>query len=551
MERIKLAGVAETRTLLNALVLILVLSVTALGQDNRYMVFFKDKHSSPFAIDKPVEFLSEKAIARRLEQGIDIVEQDIPVTPAYVDGVRGTGVSTFFTTRWLNGVLVQCAPEALPALEGLPYVDHVELVAPEAMPEAGGRRSSTVRRQGNHIGVETENQLQMIGVDRMHEANYRGNGVTIAILDSGFPGVNTTPAFQHIFSDNRFSEAVSFDYVHNTSQVFQYDDHGTEVLSVIAGVIPDAFTGGAHESSFQLFVTEDVPTEYRIEEYNWLFAAEKADSAGADIIHSSLGYYDFDDASMNYTQEEMDGKTTVVSRAAQWAADRGILVITSAGNEGGIPSWRIITAPADARDVLAIGAVTSTFQKTGSSSIGPSADNRIKPDLVALGSGVKVVKANGQISTSSGTSLAAPLVTSLAAGILQRYPALSNLDVIALLKQTASQGGNPDNLLGYGIPNFQAVLNFKERTQQEATFEIFPNPLQDDTLTISPFDPNLIRSCEVEIISSTGEILGRETVRFDWLSRNFKSDMSGLSAGIYYIRVFHEKRRYTFKLVKL
>ena len=537
--------------ILRAFVLILFFSASAFGQENRYMVFFKDKQGVPFTPSKPIEFLSEKAIDRRLKQGIDISSRDLPVQASYVAGVRHAGADTFFTTRWLNGVLVQCDPAILPALESLPFVDHVEFVAPLPTLQTGGRRSFNLRRKNNQIGFETENQLKMLGIDKMHEGGYQGQGVTIAILDSGFPGVDTSPAFQHIFSNGRLMEAVSYDFVHNTSQVFQYDDHGTEVLSVIAAEIPDAFTGGAIEASFQLFVTEEVPTEYRIEEYNWLFAAERADSAGVDIIHSSLGYYDFDDASMNYSLEQMDGKTAIVSQAAQWAADRGILVVTSAGNEGAIPSWRIITAPADAMDVLAIGAVNNTLQKTGSSSIGPAADNRIKPDLAALGVGVKVVKSNGQVSTASGTSLSAPLVTSLVAGILQRYPDLTAKEIIALLKQTASQARKPDNLLGYGIPNFQAVVNFQEQIPQTRPFEIFPNPLMDDTLTISPLDPNLVSACEIEIISSQGQILGKDSTRFDWLNRTYKTDVSGLASGIYYIRVFSEKRKYTFRLVKL
>lgn len=541
----------EGFNIVRVIFLIGIFSIPASAQENRYMVFFTDKEGVPYSVSEPTEFLSPAAVDRRLRQGIDISEQDFPVNQSYVAGVREAGASAFFTTRWLNGVLIECEPGVLPAVRSLPYVDRVELVAPLAKLQSGGRRSFNLRRKNNHGGFETESQLQMIGIDRMHQADYKGKGVTIAILDSGFPGVNTSHAFQHIFSEGRFSEKVSYDFVHNTDNVFQHDDHGTEVLSVIAAQIPDAFTGGAHEATFQLYITEDVPTEYRVEEYNWLFAAERADSAGADIIHSSLGYYDFDDATMNYTLDQMDGRTTVVSRAAQWAADRGVLVVTSAGNEGDIATWRIITAPADARDVLAIGAVTSTLEKTRSSSTGPTADNRIKPDLAALGAGVKVVKANGQISTASGTSLAAPLVTSLAAGVLQRYPELTNKEVMALLKETASQAKNPDHLLGYGIPNFQAVVNFQERTQQTPVFEIFPNPLVDDTLTISPFDPNVIETCDIEIISAQGQILGRDTARFSWLNRNYKTDMSGLASGIYYIRVFHEKRRHTFRLVKL
>ena len=522
------------------------------AQVNRYMVFFKDKTGIPQTLSKPIEFLSEKAIQRRLDQNIEITDSDLPVKKEYVQGVRDTGADAFFTTRWLNAVLVQCDQSLLPAIESLSFVERVEFVAPEARLQSGGRRSFNLRNRNNHIGVETENQLQMIGIDKMHQADYKGEGVTIAILDSGFPGVDVAPAFQHIFSDGRFAENVSFDFVHNSADVFQYDDHGTQVLSVIAGEVPDAFTGGANEATFQLFVTEDVPTEYRIEEYNWLFAAERADSAGADIIQSSLGYYDFDDASMNYTVGQMDGKTTVVTKAAQWAADRGIVVVTSAGNEGSIPSWRIITAPADAVDVLAIGGVNNSREKTGSSSIGPSADGRIKPDLAALGLGVKVIKSNGQISTASGTSLAAPLVTSLAAGVLQRYPDLSGKEIITLLRETASQASNPDNLLGYGIPNFQAVVNYREQTTQQHPFELYPNPLkEDDTLTISPVDPEVFASCQLEVVSSQGQVLARHSVKFDWLNRTYKADLSRLAAGLYYIRVMSEKRKYTYKVVKL
>lgn len=533
-----------------AIVFTCMVSASAAAQENRYMVFFKDKEGIPFTIARPIQFLSQKAIDRRLTQGIDITGQDLPVKPAYIDGVRNAGADPFFTTRWLNGVLVQCGLAALADIENLPYVDRVEYVAPLSPLQNGGRRSFNLRKKNTYSGIETENQLRMIGIDKMHQGDYQGQGITIAIFDSGFLGVNITDPFQHIFSEGRFNDSVSYDFVHNTTGVFQYDGHGTEVLSVIAANVPDAFTGGAYKANFQLYVTEDVPSEYRIEEYNWLFAAERADSAGADIIHSSLGYYDFDDASMNYSVDQMDGKTTIVTQAAQWAADRGMLVVTSAGNEGNI-AWRIITAPADATDVLAVGGVSSTRQKTSSSSFGPSADNRIKPDVAALGASVKVIKSNGQMGTSSGTSLSAPLITSLVAGILQRYPDLTNKEIIALLKATSSQANHPDNLLGYGIPNFVAVVNYQEYMPQTNPFEIYPNPVRDDTLTISPLDPDVIDSCRIEIISAQGQILARDMVHFNWLNRTFKTDMSAFSSGIYYIRVFSQQRRYTFKLVKL
>jgi subtilisin family serine protease len=472
------------------------------------------------------------------------------VNTDYVDGVRNAGAMTFFTTKWMNGVLVHCSAAVLPALEDLVFVDRVELVAPGPGPSSG-RRSVNLRKKNNHAGVETESQLRMIGVDRMQQADYKGQGITIAILDSGFPGVNLFPAFEHIFSAHRFNDTVSYDFVHHSRDVFQHDDHGTQVLSVIAANIPDAFTGGAYEVNLQLYVTEDVPTEYRIEEYNWLFAAERADSAGVDMISSSLGYYDFDDPDMNYTVDQMDGKTAVVTRAAQWAADRAILVVVSAGNEGTIANWRIVTAPADAKDVLAVGGVNNALQKNPSSSIGPTADNRIKPDVVALGAAVKVVNASGHISTASGTSLATPLISSLAAGVWQRYPDLSNLEIIDLLKKTSSQANNPDNLLGYGIPNFSGVVNFQENVPQTEAFEVFPNPLIEDTLTISPLDPEVLDSWDIEIISAQGQVLAKNTTTFNWLNRVYRADMSQMASGIYYIRVFSEQKRYTFKVVKL
>jgi len=534
-----------------AVVLFLLVAFDAAAQQHRYMVFFKDKEGIPQTLSNPIAFLSEKAIERRIEQGIAITASDLPVSRAYVKGIRDAGADVFFTTRWMNGALIQCEPSLLPSLEALPYVSRVEFVAPSGGLENGGRRSFNLRRKSNHSGVETENQLKMLGIDLMHDADVRGKGITIAVLDSGFPGVAASAAFQNMFSEGRFMADVSYDFVHNSSNVFGHDDHGTEVLSVIAAEIPDAYTGGAPEATFQLFITEDVPTEYRIEEYNWLFAAERADSAGVDIIHSSLGYYDFDDDSMNYTTAQMDGATTIVTQAAQWAAARGIVVVSSAGNEGNISSWRIITAPADGEDVIAVGGVSGTGQKVSSSSIGPTADGRIKPDVVALGTGVKVVKASGQISTASGTSLAAPLVTSLVAGVMQRYPLLGSKEVIALLRTTSSQGSRPDNLLGYGIPNFQAIVNYQERTAQALAFEIYPNPLEEDTLTISPFDPEVINSCQVEIISSQGQLLRQGLVRFDWLNRTYRADLSAMAPGTYFVRIYSENRRHTFKLVKL
>lgn len=531
------------------LVFTLMLCASSVFAQNRYMVFFKDKAGSPFTISNPNEFLSEKAIERRLKEDVDITEMDIPVNASYVAQVAGTGASTFFTTRWMNAVLVQCESTLLPAVQALPFVDRVEFVAPQAKLQKSGRHKFQLRKKASPVGPSSAAQLNMLGLLQMHADGFRGDGLDIAVFDGGFSGVNSVSGFQHVFNEGRYNDELSHDFVRNTNDVFQYDDHGTNVLSVMAGLIPDMYIGGAYKANFQLFVTEDVTSEYRVEEYNWLFAAERADSAGVDIISSSLGYYDFDNNSMNYTTAQMDGATAVVTKAAQWASDRGILVVVSAGNEGNISSWKIITAPADAEGVIAVANVNSAGQVSSSSSIGPAADGRIKPDLAALGTSVLVVGENGNLSTSSGTSVAAPLVTSLAAGVWQAYPELTREELVDLLKSTASMSGNPNNSIGFGIPSYVGVKNYLVQSEQQALFEIFPNPAKD-TLVISPKTPESIDSCTVELFNAMGQRLAVHTVNFTWANNVFRQDVTGLPVGYYFVRVRFENQKFMFKVMK-
>lgn len=516
-------------------------------QSNRYMVFFKDK-----TIDgqsNPLLYLSQKAIDRRIKQGLEVMtDMDYPVNSTYVTGVKNTGAEVFFTTRWMNGLLVQCPSSLVSTIEGLSYVDHVEFVAPSTRLTNSGRNRISLRKK-SHVADATSTQLNMLGIDDMHHDTLHGEGMSIAIFDGGFQGVNVTAPFQHVFNEGRFNATLSHDFVTNSKNVFQYDDHGTMVFSVIAAEVPDAFTGGAPKANFQLFVTEDVSTEHRIEEYNWLFAAERVDSAGVDIISSSLGYYDFDSPSAQYTKGQMDGQTAVSTHAAQWAADRGILVVCSAGNEGNLP-WQIITAPADAKDVIAVGNVNAQGTKHSSSSIGPTADDRIKPDLVTLGVGVHVIRASGSPSNATGTSLAAPLMTSLAAGVWQKFPDLTNKELIDLLKLTASNAKSPNNQIGFGIPNYNAVVNYLTPFTQTTPFVVYPNPITD-TVKVRPIDPEAIPTCRIEMIASDGRIISNRMVSFSWLNREDQNDMSEFAPGIYYFRIWLGEKRFVFKILKV
>jgi subtilisin family serine protease len=519
------------------------------AQVNRYVVFFKDKVDNGYTVDSPDQFLSQRSISRRIRQGIAVNQQDLPVTEAYVQSVRDAGAKTFFKTKWMNGVLVQCNEVLIPIIQSLPFVDRVEFVAPNERLLTGGRKRTAFKTKDVKTASSTQVQLQMIGLDEMHSGGYEGDDIIIGIFDGGFQGVNTAAPFQHIFNQGRINLTASKDFVTNSNDVFQYDDHGTQVFSVIAAYQDGFYIGGSYEADYQLYVTEDVITEYRVEEYNWLFAAERADSAGVDVVNSSLGYYNFDQPSMDYPKVAMDGKTTVVTRAAQMLADRGVVVVCSAGNEGGI-AWQIITAPADAKDVLAIANVNSAGMRSGSSSIGPSADGRIKPDVAALGVNTSVIRPTGALGTASGTSLASPLVASLAAGVWQRYPSLTNLEVMDAIRKSANQATSPDNLLGYGIPNFKAVVNYLERTEQKNIFEVYPNPVTRDTITISPFDPTQVTSCRIELVNAQGQVVHEKLTNFSWANRVYSTSISSLAAGIYFVRISWGDKTFAFKIIK-
>lgn len=535
----------------NKFLFLLVIGACVLGaqaQENQYVVFFADKTGTPHSINSPETFLTQRALDRRARQNISISESDLPVNPVYVQGLRDAGAEVIYTTKWMNGALVSCDDTILSALEDLPYVSSVEFVSPGNHPASGNRRK--FKNEVTEAAAEaTDTQLSMIGLDAMHLDGKQGDGIVIAVFDGGFLGVDMTTPFQHLFTNNQIDLSNSFDFVSGTSNVFQYDDHGTRVLSIMSANVDGSFTGGVTEASYQLYVTEDVPTEYRIEEYNWLFAAERADSAGADIIHSSLGYSTFDIASMDYTTDQLDGETTVVTRAAQLAFSKGMVVVTSAGNEGNDASWRIITGPADGKDVLAIGNINSFGVRSPSSSMGPSADGRIKPDLVALGSGVSVVRASGSVFTGSGTSFSAPLVTSLVAGIWQTYPELKNTNLLEALRKTASQANNPDNLLGYGIPNYLAVVHYLEQSNQTEPVIVFPNPVTD-MLNVRPASPEK-GNIKLALVSSQGQLVTEREVSFSWLNNQYTADLSGLASGIYILRLTTVDRILTFRIVKM
>ncbi|HZY81565.1 MAG TPA: S8 family peptidase [Cyclobacteriaceae bacterium] len=512
---------------------------------NRYIVRFKDKTSSPYSISQPEKFLSARAIARRIKQEIPVVEADLPVNPSYIQQLGTAGAKVYYTSRWLNCVLVQTTPAIASSLSVLPFVANVEYVAPGQRLQSGRTTWSKGKNQAG-VAAATRAQLEMVGIDDMQGDNIYGKGIHIAFLDAGFDGVDTAAPFQHLFQDNKIVHV--HDFVQNTKDIYRYDEHGTEVFSVIAAN-SDTYTGGAYAASFYLYVTEDVPTEYRVEEYNWLFAAERADSAGVDIISSSLGYNTFDDKSMDYNKNtDLTGTKAIISQAAIFALERGIVVICSAGNEGN-NSWGTVTPPADVDGIVAVGSVTSSGSRSNFSSRGPTSDNRVKPDVVAMGSGVSVIRPNGTNGYASGTSLAAPIITSLIAGLLERFPDIDPNVIAQQVVMTASQYDHPDNLLGYGVPNYYAVKTALEGMLPLEEISVYPNPT--DTGKFLVRFKTIDVQATITVYDLQGKTLSTHVVDVKKNNNPLEIDVANLPASSYLVKVKTSDNFKTFRLVKL
>ncbi len=525
-------------------------------QVNRYMVNFTDKQNTPFRIGNPEAYLSDRAIDRRTKQGISITEQDLPVDPRYLEGLKDMNISTFFTSKWFNSVLVECDAGVVPELEMLTYVASVEFVAPGSKITANpgeaqytANRTKRQKRIKTH-GDVTSDQNEMLGLDVLHESGYTGQGKWVAIMDGGFFGADNSRFFERLFINNKVK--YTYDFVTGQKDVYKYTEHGTRVFSLIGAYAEDEFTGSAYDAGFYLFVTEDVcgACEHRVEEYNWVFAAEFADSAGVDVINTSLGYNLFEDPAMSYTYEEMDGNTAVISIASAIASSKGMVVVTSAGNEGNLP-WKHITAPADAHNIISVGNVNLDGFKATSSSFGPSFDGRIKPEHVALGTGVKVVSSGGNITTGNGTSFSAPQVAGLIASTWQAFPDLTAEEIRFYYEISASNANSPDDEIGYGIPNFTAFNNLMQSVESDPGFTIYPNPVWDNQFIIRSNNPDEISEADIKIFDINGKMQLETTLFFTWLNNSQVIDFFLLRKGVYIINLDTGSEIIKIRVVKI
>lgn len=437
-------------------------------KEYKYRVTFTDKKDCGFSTKHPEAFLSEKAIARRKRYGLKVDEHDLPITPAYLDRLRAMGLSLHNQSKWNNTAVVCVKDTALMArVRALPFVREARCVweGPDSVCVNFGELKSTLLGMmqileepdtvlRDYYGVGAL-QATMLRVDRLHAGDgptmkpgLRGAGVTIAILDGGFLNADIIPWLR------RAKVLGTRNFVNPAESVYRTIEHGMNVLSCIAADVPGTFVGTAPDASFYLLQTEDSDSEQLVEEDNWAAGLEYADSLGCDIVTSSLGYYHFDHEYMNHAYADLDGQTALISRSASLAASRGILLLNSAGNSGD-NAWKKIGFPADATDILTVGAVDSERVNTPFSSIGASSDGRVKPDVMALGQDAAVYDIDGATSVADGTSFSCPIMAGAAACLVQRHPTKRPTEIIRALQQSGSNADRhlPTELYGYGIPD--------------------------------------------------------------------------------------------------
>lgn len=520
-----------------------------MGQD-RYAIHYTYKPTDQYSLNRPLELLSKASLERREREKIGLDSTDIPVSEKYIALIAEEVDEILYHSRWLNASLVRADSAAVAKIASFPFVSKVEYAA------RGGKRNAENGIQGYdakepaaaaiRTGTTFDFQNHILGIPEMHADGFNGEGIKIAVFDAGFLNADAIGGLQHLFNENRILATRDF-VLPGSSHVFRADTHGTGALSLLASFDPSQLIGGAYAAEYILCITEDVDSEFRIEEYNWVRAAEFADSLGVDIINSSLGYNYFDDPDMNYSREDLDGETAVISIGAGIAANKGILVVSSSGNEGNI-SWQTITVPADARGILAVGAINNRFTKAGFSSIGPSSDGRIKPELVAFGSGVTLWRQVEGTSFSSGTSFSAPQIAALAAGLWQANPMWTRAELKDRLIQSGSQAANPDFELGYGVPNYLRALNSRgEGILVEQSSRIYPNPLDDKELFVEFGQEN---SCQLTLYDLQGKMISSLSLDRAFLRDPYRVDMGTLIPGIYWLEIEDTSQAARMKLWK-
>ncbi|MBS7256092.1 S8 family serine peptidase [Flavobacterium branchiicola] len=527
--------------------LLLLLSFTVFSQEEAW-VYFNAKPNAQSFYNNPLTGLSQKSLDRRTRQNIALDITDAPIESSFVSQIKtSTGITIMAQSKWLNALHIRGTKANIEALKLLSFVQKVDFAdktlntTGKKVAENGG--SQTLRKLETAVDYSygnSANQIQMLNGQVLHQQNFTGEGKTIAVLDAGFPGVNTALPFANLRTNNRI--LGGYDYTKRNTNFYAGGSHGTMVLSTMGGYTENALVGTAPNASYYLFITEIDAEENPVEESLWVEAAEKADSLGVDIITTSLGYFgDRDLSRYNHTYSDMNGTTTFVSRGAEIAFSKGMIVLASAGNEGrtGEPH---VGAPADAVSVIAVGSVDASKVRSGSSSIGPSFDNRIKPDVMAQGVAAVVSDPSGNSITANGTSFSCPIMAGMVACLWQAFPTKTNKEIKQMILTSADKFSSPDNNYGYGIPNFGAALGVENFATSD-TFSVHPNPAKT-MVAFSFSDQDYTASVAVY------SVLGQKIIEKQITNQNPFLSVEALNSGLYFYTFDSESVHKTGKIIK-
>jgi serine protease AprX len=544
------------RKYLPLFVAILFIYSTSQAQFTRYIVQLKNKGGSPYSLSNPSGYLSQRAIDRRTRYNIAIDSTDLPVTPSYITQIAAIpNVTILNVSKWLNSVTILTSDaNAITSINALSFVQSTSGIAARQLPN-GDRYNAKFQNEETvtplinstsrveriesdyyNYGTGSYNEIHLHNGEFLHDIGLRGQGMQIAMLDGGFYHYTTLSAFDSVNAENRVLD--TWDFVNREASVVEDDAHGMECMSTIAANIPGQFVGKAPKASFYLYKTEDIPTEYPIEEHNWVCGAERADSAGVDIISTSLGYTTFDNPSFDHTYNDMNGNTTMAAIGADLAAKKGLLVFAAVGNDGS-NTWHYLSTPSDGDSVMAVGAVNTSGAVGGFSSYGPSSDGQVKPDMASIGVNAIVEATNNTVGTSNGTSFATPNMAGLATCLWQAFPEYNNMKIATALHQAGSIYSTPDDRIGYGIPDMKLAFTnllteFATSSASNSTCSATINWTSKDVSTmkyeIERKAPGESSYTKVGEVSGQGNSLANHNYQFD-------NTLTNVQAGTIYYRI--------------
>lgn len=524
-----------------------------------YWVQFTDKDQTPYSLGEPDAYLSPRALARRLHQGIPVDSLDLPVDPAYIAQLLAAGdFQLLDRSKWFNAVTIRSTDSlALDTIAQLPFVQAVKRTKDGLQrPLRNPAKLGTTEKSLDTPYGSSFRQTEMMNGHLLHQVGHaRGEGMLIGVLDAGYLDADILPGLAAL--RDRGGIFATRDLVQPGGNIYEGHFHGRSVLSVMAGQVPGELLGTAPAADYVLLRTEDADSEYPVEEDHWVSGAEFCDSIGCDVLNTSLGYTTFDDSTMDHSWADLNGLTSRMSLAADIATRKGMIPVNSAGNSGA-DSWHYISVPADAFDLLAVAAVDTARNVASFSSRGPSADGRVKPDVAAVGLGTMGLDVGGwAVGPINGTSFAAPLVAGLTACLWQLHPDRTAHQIMDAVRRSASQHDHPDNDLGYGIPDFwraHLLLLGRDLTglSQPQALGFAPVPFTDH-LDVEVYAGHtnamqlLLRDALGRLVWSMGTGLEPET----YTRVRFQNDLlAKLRAGVYIVEVHVGDSRLVQRVVK-